>query len=106
MNFCLNYDLPGFKSGTVVDADVATKRLSQIYGTEGLGEDEEAREAEGVGGVVEEESGAVGEIRVAGFGGVLREEPREVRRRHGVVEEIFAADQIAGVETERCFHVE
>lgn len=40
---------------------------------EGLREDEEAREAHGIGGIIEKESRAVGEIGVVGFEGVIVE---------------------------------
>ncbi|KAF7147562.1 hypothetical protein RHSIM_Rhsim03G0131300 [Rhododendron simsii] len=59
--------------------------------------DEEAGEAHGVERVVEEEVGAVGEIGVRGREGVVVKEVREVRGSHGVVKEVFADDQIAGV---------
>ena len=76
---------------------------------EGLGEDEEAGEADGVGGIVEEEAGAVGGIGVGGFGGgegVVTEEAREVGGGDWVVEEVFAGDEVAGVESEGGFHVQ
>lgn len=73
---------------------------------EGLGEDEEAGEADGVGGIMEKEPGAVGKIGVGGGEGVVGEEAREVRGGHGVVEEIFAGDEIAGVEAEGCVYME
>lgn len=62
MDFCLNDNIPNFKIGTVIYAYITAKRLPQIYGPEGLGEDEEGREAEGIGRVGEKETGAVGEI--------------------------------------------
>lgn len=62
MYFRLNDDLPGLEAGAVVDADVAAEGLPQIDRPEGLGEDEEAGEREGVGGVAEEEAVAGGEV--------------------------------------------
>lgn len=55
-------------------------------------------EAEGVGGMVEEESGAVGQI-----GGVrvkmILEETRELRGGTGVIKEILAEENITRIET-------
>lgn len=85
----LDDNILNFEVGAVVNANIATKCLSQVYRPvqikflqiknqkpklrareregerdppEGLGENEKGREAHGVGGVVEEESGAVTEI--------------------------------------------
>lgn len=83
----LDNNILNFEVGAVVNANIATKCLSQVYcpvqikflqiknqkpklrarererdPPEGLGENEKGREAHGVGGVVEEESGAVTEI--------------------------------------------
>ena len=87
----LDNNILNFEVGAVVNANIATKCLSQVYRPvqikflqiknqkpklrarererererdppEGLGENEKGREAHGVGGVVEEESGAVTEI--------------------------------------------
>ena len=74
---------------------------------EGLGEDEEAGEAHGVGGVVEEESGAVSEIwGVGGVGDVGVDKSGEVGGGDGVVEDILARNEIDRVQAERRVHVE
>ena len=65
---------------------------------EGLGEDEEAGEAEGVGGVVEEEAGAVAEISGVGRG---MEEAGEVGGGEWVVEDVLTDEEIRGVHTQR-----
>lgn len=66
---------------------------------EGLREDEEAREADRVGGVVKEESGAVAEIGGVGGGhlGVV-EEARKLGGGNWVVEDVLADDEIGRVE--------
>lgn len=64
---------------------------------EGLGEDEEAGEADGVGGVVEEESGAVAGIGVGG-GHVRVEKARELGGGDWFIEDVLADEEIGGVE--------
>lgn len=108
MNFCLNRDVPDFEARAVVDADVAAERLSQINRPEGLGEEEEAGEAHGVGGVAEEEAGAVGGVGGGGVGGeeVGGEEGGEAGGGEGVVEDVLAGEEIGGVDEERGFDEE
>ena len=73
---------------------------------EGLGKDEEAREAHGIRGIIEEESGAVGEIRVVGFEGVIVEETGKVGSGEWIVENVFADEEISGVKAEGIVDVE
>lgn len=73
---------------------------------ERLREDKEAREAHGVGGIIEEESGAVGEIRVVGFEGVIVEETGKVGSGQRIVEDVFAGEEIGGVKAEGIVDVE
>lgn len=77
-------------------------------GPEGLREEEEAGEAHGVGGVVEEESSAVAEI-----GGISRwldseasEEARKVGGSNRIVEDVLADEEIGGVDEERSVDLE
>ena len=74
-----------------------------------MGENEEAGEAERIGGLLKEESAAVAEVGwIYGRGARLTaEEARKVRRRDWIVEEVLAKEEIAGVEFERgIVHVE
>lgn len=65
-------------------------------------EEEEGREAEGIGGVAEEKSGAVAEIGgVVGRGDKWLQKRREEGGSDGVVEDIFTDEKICGVEEER-----
>lgn len=76
-------------------------------GPKGLGKDKEAGEAHGVGGVVEEESGAIAEIwGVGGLGDVAVEKARELGGGDRVVEDVLANDEIGGVQAEGRVHVE
>lgn len=63
-----------------------------------MGEDEEAGEADGVGGVLEEEAGAVAEIGGVGTG---VEEAGETGGGERVVEDVLADEEIGGVHTQR-----
>ena len=67
---------------------------------EGLWKDEEAGEANGVGGVRKEESGAVAKIGVGGVR-VRVEKARELGGGDWVVEDVFADEDIGWVESER-----
>lgn len=105
MYFRLNDDLPGLEAGAVVDADVAAEGLPQIDRPEGLGEDEEAGEREGVSGVAEEEAVAEGKIAGDGGGGGVgrvEEAVEEFGGGGGVGggEGILREEDVAGVEPE------
>lgn len=73
---------------------------------EGLGKDEEAREAHGVGGIIEEESGAVGEIGIIGFESVIVEETGKVGSGEWIVENVFTDEEIGGIKAEGIVDVE
>lgn len=63
-------------------------------------ENEKRRETEGIGRMIEEESGAVskiGGVRIE----VVLEKTRKLRSGNGIVEEIFAEEEIARVESKR-----
>lgn len=68
-----------------------------------MGEDEEAGEAHGIGGVTEEESSAEAEIGVGGGIGevVGAEKAGELGGGNGVVEDVFADKEIGRVKPER-----
>jgi hypothetical protein len=89
LNLCLDYNIPHFKIGTVVDTDITAKRLSEIYRPEGLREDEKAGESHSIGEVAEEESRTVSKICIGGFI-IDVEKSREVRSGGEIVEQVFA----------------
>lgn len=99
-------NVPNFKTRTVIDANIATKSLPKINRPEGLRENEEAREAHGIRGIMEEESAAVRQIWIVWFGGKSVKKVREVSSGDGVVEDVFAGKEIGGIEAERGFNVE
>lgn len=73
-----------------------------------MGEDEETGEADGIGGVAEEESGAKGGI--GGVGGIVGgdvagNEWREVGSGDWIVEDVLAGEEIGGVHAEWRLHV-
>lgn len=70
---------------------------------EGLGEDEEARKTEGIGGVAKEETVTVGEI--GGVGDVALDERGEMCGSDWIVEDVLANDEIGRVQKERCVDV-
>lgn len=67
-----------------------------------MGENEETRETDGIGGIAEEESSAVAEIGVGcGIDDVAVEKARELGGGNRVVEDILTHEEIGGVKPER-----
>lgn len=104
LNLCLDGNIPNFGSGAVVDAYIATERLSQIDRPEWLRQKQKTWETDWIRWVVYDESVAVTQIGVDALR--RRQMASEQGGGSGIVGEVLAGEKIERVNAEGWVDVE